>query len=329
MVHEIAVNPMLMKLERNVWMPILFCFAMACTQDSRRTDRPTTDAGSRPGQDAAPISPDGGAMSTDATGPQMDGSTQPSDAGSGAPTGCGRSQSEPDGMQTVDVNGLQRSYIVTLPSNYDANQPHKLIFVWHGRGGTAQQTAITWGYHGIRPQADGTAIFVAGQGIEDGQGRIGWGHASDIPVVEAMIDKLTGLYCVDESRIYSSGHSYGGYMSNRVGCLLGSRFRAITPVMGGGPQFGARPPSCTGKVASWITHGRNDTVVQFSQGQESRDYWRTANGCDETSTETGVGECVSYDNCDDGYPVVWCPSNEQHRPPSYAPQAMWNFIAQF
>jgi len=259
----------------------------------------------------------------------MDASTQVADTGASMMTGCGRTSSESDGTQTVDVNGMQRSYVVTLPSGYDSSQPHKLVFVWHGRGGTAQQSAITWRYHGIGAHADATTILVAGQGIEDGQGRIGWGHASDIPFVEAMIDQLSSQYCVDPDRIFSSGHSYGGYMSNRVGCRLGHRFRAITPVMGGGPQIGSRPTTCQGKVAAWITHGRNDSVVAFSQGEASRDYWRTANGCDETSSPTGVGECVSYDSCDDGHPVVWCPSDEQHRPPSYAPRAMWDFFAQF
>ena len=41
----------------------------------------------------------------------------------------------------IDVSGTSRSYIVTLPANYNASQPHQLVFAWHGRTGTAMQIA--------------------------------------------------------------------------------------------------------------------------------------------------------------------------------------------
>ena len=39
--------------------------------------------------------------------------------------------------------------------------------------------------------------------------------------------------------------SYGGIMSNTVGCALGDDFRAIAPMAGSGPRG-----NCVGKVAA-------------------------------------------------------------------------------
>jgi hypothetical protein len=39
---------------------------------------------------------------------------------------------------------------------------------------------------------------------------------------------------------------------------------------------------------------------------------------------------VSYDGCDSGYPVVWCPvDGEGHTIPSFAAAAIATFLGQF
>ena len=63
----------------------------------------------------------------------------------------------------IDVAGTSRSYIVTLPANYNASQPHPLVFTWHGRTGTAMQ--IARGNHYNLKSRMTNAIFVAGQGL--------------------------------------------------------------------------------------------------------------------------------------------------------------------
>ncbi len=195
---------------------------------------------------------------------------------------------------------------------------------------TANGYFNTYKYQGIRdvPGAARNAIFVAGQGLETGDGA-GWASPNDIPFVRAMLESLKSNYCVDENRIYSSGHSFGGYMSNNVGCNLGSTFRAIAPVMGGGPGFGPIPPGCSGKVAAWITHGRNDPTVAFSEGEASRNFWKNRNNCGDTTDDIGPGECAEYQGCDDGLPVVWCPTDLAHEPPDFAGVQIWNFFDRF
>jgi poly(3-hydroxybutyrate) depolymerase len=247
-------------------------------------------------------------------------------------SGCGASEWPPSGNQTIDVDGTMRQYIVKIPDAYDANTPYRLVFAWHGLGGTAESIASGFrgGYYGLETRANGTTIFVAGQGLETMSGGAGWPNTGgrDIAFVRAMLDWLRSSYCIDETRIFSTGMSYGGIMSNTVGCQLGDVVRAIAPMSGSGPRaFGGA--MCVGQVAAWLAHGNMDTVVSFDSGVASRDHWVMANGCGSETMPVAPENCVAYQGCDDGHPVHWCEFDGGHTVPGFASEAIWNFFSQF
>ncbi len=236
--------------------------------------------------------------------------------------GCGQGASPGSGDYSLDVNGTQRTYIVAVPSGYDENRPYRLVFAWHYLGGSASGIA-RGGYYGLESRSQGSAIFVSAEGID-----AGWSNSGgrDVAFASAMIDWMKSNYCIDEARIFSTGFSYGGIMSNTVGCALGDQFRAIAPMAGSGPRaFGGA--SCTGQVAAWLAHGNSDTVVSFSSGQGSRDHWVSSNGCGATTSP--MGDCVAYEGCDAGYPVHWCEYSGGHTQPRFGPDAIWAFFEQF
>jgi poly(3-hydroxybutyrate) depolymerase len=116
--------------------------------------------------------------------------------------------------------------------------------------------------------------------------------------------------------------SYGGIMSNTLGCSMGDTFRAITPQSGSGPRG-----TCVGQVAVWISHGNADDTVAFTQGTASRDFWLKANHCGITTTPANPSPCVSYEGCDPGKPVTWCEFDGGHVIQNWAPQGIWNFLS--
>jgi hypothetical protein len=170
-------------------------------------------------------------------------------AGAGAggmSSGCGKTDFPASGEKTIDVAGTNRTYIVTIPPMYAPTTPHRLVFAWHGLGGTAQQIASGFrgGYYGLQNLSGGTTIFVAGQGLETSQGGgAGWPNTGgrDVAFVRSLLDFMKQNYCIDESRIFSVGMSYGGIMSNTLGCELGDVFRAIAPMAGSGPRLPSLP----------------------------------------------------------------------------------------
>jgi polyhydroxybutyrate depolymerase len=243
--------------------------------------------------------------------------------------GCGNMSPPEAGTKMIDVDGTAREYIVALPQSYDASKPYRLVFAWHGLGGTAASIARSW--YGLSRRAENSTIFVAGQGLAtSGNGGAGWPNTGgrDVAFVQKLYELLRTNYCVDETRVFSTGMSYGGIMSNTLGCSMGDVFRAIAPMAGSGP-LSFRGGACKGQPAVWLTHGNTDTVVSFASGQASRDHWVKSNHCDMQTMPTAPAGCLAYQGCDEGRPVHWCEFAGGHTVPPFASEAIWNFFAQF
>lgn len=239
-------------------------------------------------------------------------------------TGCGAPAKLTNGRRTINVNGLNREYVLDTPSNYNQNNPYKLVFGWHWRGGSANDV-VGQGYYGMKSLSNNTAIFVA---PDRAAGTDGWTNESgrDIAFLQSMLTQLKSSLCIDESRIFSTGWSYGGMMSFAVGRELPTTFRAIAPVSG---AFLTPHVDSGSATAAWIAHGNNDTVVSHSSGAQARDAYLKANGCSNTSVPVQPSPCVEYQNCAVGKPVVWCSFNGGHSQPSFYSSGAWNFFNRF
>jgi poly(3-hydroxybutyrate) depolymerase len=242
----------------------------------------------------------------------------------GGTQGCG-DVGAPTGNMTgsVQVAGETRTYVLSVPNSYDPNIALPIVFAWHGRGGDGALARL---YFGVEGQSNGQAIFVYPDGGIVQGGQTGWDlttTGNDVAFFDAMLADLSQTYCVDEGRVFSTGHSFGGYFSNTLGCARANVLRAIAPVAGGGPFGGG----CSGAVAAWITHGSADTTVPLSQGEGSRDHWQTENGCGSTTMAVSPSPCVAYDGCQSGADLHWCEHTGGHMWPSFAAAAIWDFFA--
>ena len=250
----------------------------------------------------------------------------PSGSGGAAPSsGCGAANPPAEGPYSVDVDGSSRDYILAPPSGYDPNRAYPLIFVWHPRGGSADQVAggFMGGYNGLQALANDGAIFVAPDGIDDG-----WANTNgrDIAFLRAMLDRFNTELCIDQSRIFSTGFSYGGMMSFAVGCAMGDVFRAIAPIAGAlysGCEDGSAP------IAMWGAHGIDDSVVPLDHGRQGLQEILDRNGCGTETAPIEPSPCVSYQGCTAGSPVTWCEFPGDHMVPNFAAQAIWDFFSQF
>jgi polyhydroxybutyrate depolymerase len=264
-------------------------------------------------------------------------------SGSGAvalSAGCGKPAGLMNGRASIDVAGTMREYILALPADYDQSHPYRLIFGWHPWGGSAQQVA-SGGYYGLQTQAKGSAIFVAGEGLDFGGNGKGWGNENgqDIALLNAMLERFRAQLCIDENRIFSTGFSFGGMFSFAAGCSPTSMMRAIAPMAGNtsvaGCQSGTRP------VAMMGFHGVDDTVVAIGGGRTGRDAFATRNKCTTQTMPTtptwcdAAGQsyqpcaCVTYQGCQDGYPVIWCEFKGPHTPAPNSGPTLWSFFSQF
>lgn len=249
--------------------------------------------------------------------------TDPSDPS--LPTaGCGATPPA-SGRFDIDVGGTTREYILQIPDGYDPHHPYPVVFAWHPRGGSAEQVATGFGggYYGLEALADGSAIFVSPEGID-----AGWANPQgrDIAFVRAMLERFSAELCIDESRLFSTGFSYGGMMSFAIACELGDVFRAIAP-MSGALYSGCEDRDFPIAMMGW--HGDGDSVVPLGDGEAGRDVVVANNHCDGGTVPHETSPCVEYTGCDEGYPTVWCEFQGDHTPAPNAAQPIWAFFSQF
>jgi poly(3-hydroxybutyrate) depolymerase len=239
-------------------------------------------------------------------------------------SGCGRLALIASGEQTLDVDGVERTYVLDVPAGYDGNAPLPLVFAFHGAttSGALFRSAF---YGNLLSTMQDAAIVVHPDALGDPSA---WNNDADIPFFDALLAELGASACVDEARVFATGHSSGGFFTNALGCQRGDVLRAIAPVSAGGPfTFGGN--GCSGEVAVWLAHAENDETVPFDTGVDSRDRWLASNGCSEATEPVDPSPCVEYGGCGAGLPVRWCVYQDGHDWPDFGPEGIWGFFSSF
>lgn len=298
-------------------MLILACSSDEADVSSSATQSSTTSQGAGAGS-ATGTTGSGAAGGGSSTGAAGGGG-----AGGSAP-GCNVADPQKGVFdETIDVGGTSRTYVLSVPDSYDPAAPLPLVFAWHGLGNDGNGAR---GYFGIEEQANGQAIFVYPDGLPVDGGQTGWdldADGIDVRFFDAVLDKVRSSHCINEDRIFSTGHSFGGFMSNTMGCARADVLRAIAPVAGGGPFSN----QCSGPIAAWLAHGDPDPTVPFTDGEASRDHWLAENGCDAITSPVDPAPCQTYASCQAGMGVTWCVHDMQHNWPNFAGAGIWGFFA--
>jgi polyhydroxybutyrate depolymerase len=266
----------------------------------------------------------GGASAAGSTAGGAGGAT----SGTTKSAGCGVTDHPASGTAMIDVSGTQREYILKLPANYDPQTAYKLVFGWHWRGGQASDVAsgqLGGGpYYGLEKLSNGSTIFVAPNGIDNGWANTG---GRDLAFLRAMLELFNSKLCIDRTRIFSTGFSYGGMMSDAIGCDMADVFRAIAPMSGA--LYSGCTRSNTVPIAVWLSHGNTDNVVPLADGKTALDVFLKKNGCGSQTMAVTPSPCVAYEGCSAGHPVHYCEFAGGHQPPSFASSAIWQFFSQF
>ena len=274
------------------------------------------------GDDDSAGDDDSGSDDDDDAGPDDD-----DDTGGGS-EGCGE---DPTGIaQSLEVAGENRTFELYLPADYDPAYAYPLIFAWHGGGGTG-----TWArsYMGLDGAAGADAVVVYPDGLDDGWGTTVWDldpESFDFAFFDEMLAHLKANLCIDDARLFSTGWSLGGYMSNSLGCYRADVLNAFAPCSGGP----ARPKDeddplfwgpCNGQAAAMVIHGTYDDVIPLSEGEMARDIFLANNECDESTSPTDPAPCVAYDGC--ATPLHWCEFSGGHEWPDFVGDGIWQFFS--
>lgn len=196
--------------------------------------------------------------------------------------------------------GVERTAIIDLPSDYDGTRPVPLVLNFHGAATTAAAHRLYTGMH-----QEGTArgmITVH----PDGTQRT-WDYLADsrdVRFVAALLESLDEILCIDPSRVYAAGLSNGGYFAYQLACDHGDRIAAIAAVAAGDVTLGCDPGA---PVPLLHIHGTDDWIVPYDgnlvlpSARQSVSGWaRKVNACDTdpvVAFELGDVTCETW-SCD-------------------------------
>lgn len=228
---------------------------------------------------------------------------------------------------SIDVNGVDRTYILYVPANFQPGTSG-LVIVMHGMTGHAAGMD-SWTQMDDKADQAGFAIAYP-QSMVDYFGNTQWNYfyypywtgpaPDDTGFLRQLIDTLQETIHPDPNRVYLTGHSAGAFMSYRAAIELSSRVAAMASVSGtvyGTPFTDQRvAPPAGGPVSVLILHGDADTAVpycgispnfRYASQDQTFNYWAATNGCaalDTTAplcnygvpsavTEKGATNCLS------------------------------------
>jgi polyhydroxybutyrate depolymerase len=205
------------------------------------------------------------------------------------------------------------------------------VIDWHGLGSNGPQQAMYSGYEDVA-EAEGFIVVHPTGVADEAGGPNSWQlfpapdrERDDLAFAGALIDELVANWCVDPTRVYSTGMSNGGFFTARLICEMSDRIAAAVSVAGTYHPDGCAP----GREVPYIAiHGTDDDVVPYAGGEstlmtedspeelrvffsqvipnEFAEFAADA-GCD-AATDTDVGEDVirhEYTGCDGDGPLIF------------------------
>lgn len=242
-----------------------------------------------------------------------------------------------------DGNGRTRTYLLQAPTAYSAARSYPLIFVFHAAGGSSKQS-YSWGLQNAAGAAAG-GIFVFPDGIPFKNYGIGWDDAVtgyDLPFFDAMLKDVAGAYCVDLSRVFVAGFSWGGDFVTALACSRGDAIRAVA-ANSTDDEFKDPANYSTYQNLPCASHRHPSVRFQHALGGDklypaplfatTSKLFQYLNACGPTSTAmppaTTTLSCNSYNSCASEY--IECqfdPRIGHTLPPNWA-EDTWAFFSKF
>jgi polyhydroxybutyrate depolymerase len=270
------------------------------------------------------------------------------DAAAAAPSaGCSAPPAPHRFFSTFQVDGAQRSALINVPPTAVPGVPLPLVLMYHGSGSTGPETERTIGLTQVGDRFGFIVVYPDGNGsywnLATGPAR----ENADVTFTRELLDQLDGELCVDDSRVYAAGGSWGGGFVSLVACELSDRIAAFATVAG---IYGIEPACRPQRPLPVLeVHGTDDPTVPYNGSARIGNasvgsflaQWRQFDGCPARAPVVRpLGPHVrleSWAGCAAGTSVahvrlageshVWPRPVPTNRVPFDASLALWEFFS--
>lgn len=187
-------------------------------------------------------------------------------------SGCGNPYDVGPTVLEFEFEDRQRTVDLYVPRSYDPDVETPLVLNWHGLG---DDGAGQLAFSEYRPLSELHGILVAlPTGIPNPGSQLNSWEVTedadesrdDIAFANEVLDRVIAAACVDETRVYSTGFSNGGFFTSRLICEMADRIAAAAAVGGLTHDDGCTPSRPVPFIAF---HGTADDSVPFNGDGES------------------------------------------------------------
>jgi poly(3-hydroxybutyrate) depolymerase len=261
--------------------------------------------------------------------------------GAAQSAGCGRTRTLQNGTISITFSNASRKYILRVPDGYDNNHPYRLVLAYAWSGASASQV-VSANYFTFATLDSKNTVFAAPDAA-DGAGS--WSNG-DVALTDAILAQIEGDLCIDKTRVFATGFSFGGGMAMALACTRADVFRAVA-FFSGADLTNSCPATLTKPIAYYASQASEDSgglsTTSPITGERKQAQFAEVNGCTPEPSSTtfpAAGQphvCTNYKNCSVGHPTEYCVFNGPHgwepKDPGQtmswnAPEA-WKFITQF
>lgn len=175
--------------------------------------------------------------------------------------------------KNFQVDGVERTYLLTKPAQRQLAIP--VLIVFHGTGGSGERDARAVKLHNA-PFAR-NAVVLYPDALDQG-----W-NTKDVAFVRGLIDDLLKSdKALDPTRVFAVGALSGGSFALRLACELSDRIAAVAS-LGGTLESSCAP---TDAVPLLLAHTINEAAGTFDQ-------WRKINQCARAAPEQAPSRSTS------------------------------------
>ncbi len=239
-------------------------------------------------------------------------------------TDCtGKTYAAGDHKMSVNVDGKNRTFIMHVPSAYKGDKPVPLVVDYHPIGGSGQGELGSSPYKGKTDPEGIITLYPDGTAKPGGMGN-GWNvgpccsNDDDVKFSREMIKAVEEKVCINKQRVYATGFSMGGGMSNHVACFMSDIYAAVAPAAMDLNKTNSAKCNPERPVPIIMFRGTNDFVCKYQGGDSGFNdglnflgaegnfkFWAEKNGCTGSPSKNSNG-CDEYSSCKDGVKVILC-----------------------
>ena len=194
-------------------------------------------------------------------------------------------------------------YMVKAPVNYNSNIAHPLLMVYAPARTNRYESED---FVHLTQEATAAGFIVA---YAD--------HHTMTPKTIEELAEIPGLiekkWCIDNKRIFLTGHSDGGTTAMAIAFINGTKHipAAIAPSAAGIRGEDLKAYQCPSPLPVLVMHSSHDTLFP-GYGNEVIQWWAACNGCDATSLVKDAEGCVTYRGCKNNVATRYCEGTGTH-----------------